>query len=269
MSPYVAFNMLIRCASLMLFILAPGFAEAGGGPGGHHHGGSPGHHGHPGGLPIPYGIAPGGYFPIVIVPPIATNYVPPPIVMPPRGGGLMLPNPANTPPARLVSSPARAKAQASKAEGYVNLGDNLFRAKNYHRAEQRYTQAAEANPASATPHIRLAQISMIRGDYAEAAAEFRAAMSAEPGWLVNAVDVQRIFGEPADFAQALGKLETHLQASPGDRDGWLVLGAEWFLSGRTRQAADVFTRLNDRKPDSTLAAFLDATSPDAIPRDAR
>jgi len=41
------------------------------------------------------------------------------------------------------------------------------------------------------------------------------------------------------------------------------------LSGRARQSADVFTRLNDRKPDATLAAFLDATSPDAMPRDAR
>jgi hypothetical protein len=269
MSHRIVSHVLMHCACIPLFVLAPGLAKAGGGHGGHHNDGGSGHHGHQGGIPIPYGFAPGGYYPIVVMPPIATNYVPPPIVMLPRSGGLMLPNPANTQPARLVSSPARAKAQASKAEGYVSLGDNLFRAKNYHRAEQRYTQAVDANPASATPHIRLAQISLIRGEYAEAAAEFRAAMLAEPGWLVNAGDVQRIFGEPADFAQALGKLETHLQASPGDRDGWLVLGAEWFLSGRTRQAADVFTRLNDRKPDSTLSAFLDATSPDAIPRDAR
>ena len=58
------------------------------------------------------------------------------------------------------------------------------------------------------------------------------------------------------------KLETHLQANPDDRDAWLVLGAEWFLSGRTTKAADVFRRLNDpnRKPDVALAAFLDASN---------
>jgi cytochrome c-type biogenesis protein CcmH/NrfG len=127
-------------------------------------------------------------------------------------------------------------------------------------------QAVRANPQSATPHVRLAQLALVRGDYVEAAEEFRFASTAEPGWLINAVDVQSLFGEPADFADALAKLETHLQATPTDRDGWFVLGAEWYLSGRTRQAADVFTRLNDRKPDATLASFLDATTPDAISR---
>jgi tetratricopeptide (TPR) repeat protein len=184
---------------------------------------------------------------------------------------MMLPTPPPTPPVRLASASSRAAARtlAAKAENYVTLGDNLFRAGNYHRAEQRYVQAASANPGSAAPHVRLAQLSLIRGEYAEAASEFRAAMAAEPGWLQNAGDVQRLFPEPGDFTQALAKLEAHLQATPGDRDGWLVLGAEWYLSGRARQSADVFTRLNDRKPDATLAAFLDATTPDAMPRDAR
>ena len=156
--------------------------------------------------------------------------------------------------------------EPARSDNYVNLGDNLFRAGNRHRAEQRYTQAARLNPNSARPHVRLAQVALARGDYTEAAEEFRAATTAEPGWLINATDVQALFGEPGDFAQVLAKLETHLQATPNDRDGWLVLGAEWYLSGRARQAADVFTRLNDRKPDATLASFLDATTPDAMAR---
>jgi hypothetical protein len=49
---------------------------------------------------------------------------------------------------------------------------------------------------------------------------------------------------------------------PEDRDAWLVLGAEWYLSGRSARAADVFQRLNDptRRPDIALSAFLEATS---------
>ena len=42
-------------------------------------------------------------------------------------------------------------------------------------------------------------------------------MTAEPGWLVNAVDIQSVYGEPADFAKVIAKLETHLQKMPNDR----------------------------------------------------
>lgn len=210
--------------------------------------------------PVIVGV--GGFFLPTYLP------VPVPVPVAPVGGGLMLPAPSA--PAVAVGPAARPKVkpEPSKSEGYVTTGDNLFRAGNTHRAEQRYLQAVRANPLSAKPHVRLAQLAIVRGDYQEAAEEFRAASTVEPGWLINATDVQALFAEPADFAKALAKLETHLQATPNDRDGWLVLGAEWYLSGRTRQAADVFTRLNDRKPDATLAAFIDATTPDPAPRPA-
>jgi len=72
-------------------------------------------------------------------------------------------------------------------------------------------------------------------------------------------DIQSIYAEPADFARHVAKLEAHLQTHPEDRDGWLMLGALWYLSGRTQKAADVFLRLSDRKEDPTLRAFLSAT----------
>ncbi len=103
---------------------------------------------------------------------------------------------------------------------------------------------------------------MVRGQYAAAADRLREAETAQPGWIINAPDIQALYGEPTDFASNVAELETHLQANPDDRDAWLVLGAEWFLSGRTTKAADVFKRLNDpnRKPDVALAAFLDASN---------
>ena len=45
----------------------------------------------------------------------------------------------------------------------------------------------------------------------------------------------------------------------GDRDARLVLGAQLYLSGRTERAAEVLRDLTDRKPDPTLAAFLNAS----------
>ena len=93
--------------------------------------------------------------------------------------------------------------------------------------------------------------------------------------LQDLVDLRAIRERPADhsrdatlqargssrFGPKIAKLESRVLSEPGDRDAWLVLGAELFLSGQTRRAADVFLRLTDRKPDGAIAAFLDAASP--------
>ena len=119
-----------------------------------------------------------------------------------------------------------------------------------------------AAPDLAAPRVHLAQVAIARSNYSEAASRLREAETAQPGWIVTAPDVQSIFGEPTDFTRQIARLESHVQTHPEDRDAWLVLGAEWFLSGRTARAADVFKRLNDpaRRSDVALAAFLDASN---------
>jgi thioredoxin-like negative regulator of GroEL len=139
----------------------------------------------------------------------------------------------------------------------------LFRSGNVHRAAERYQQAVRADANLAAPHVGLAQVAISRGQYAEAASEFGLALEAQPNLLTRAPDVQALYGEPGDFARMISRIESHLQANPTDRDAWFVLGAQWYLSGRTRKAADVFLRLTDRKADTTLSAFLDASTPAA------
>lgn len=141
----------------------------------------------------------------------------------------------------------------------MELGDRLFRAGNYARAADRYEQSVRADPDRAGPRARLAQVALVRGKYQDAANKLREAQTAEPGWLATADDLRAIHPEPAEYARLVAKLEAHLQAQPEDRDGWLVLGALWYLSGRTQKAADVFLRLTDRREDPTLRAFLAAT----------
>ena len=197
------------------------------------------------------------------------SYVPPFLMMAPAGMGPLL-NPAPLPqgggmlagpmpppglnlgwPVPAPLDPAKArKPDPSRAAQLVTLGDRNFRAGNLHREAERYTQAVSADPSAAMPRVRMAQVAVNRGQYAEAANHYRDAMVAEPGWLIHAPDVQAIYGEPADFAKQIARLETHLQADPQDRDGWFVLGAQWYLSGQTRKAADVFLRLTDRKADA-------------------
>jgi hypothetical protein len=148
----------------------------------------------------------------------------------------------------------------------ITLGDRLFRAGNLSRAAERYEGAIKAEPTKAIARVRAAQVAIARGRFADAAERLREAETVEPGWIARAPDIQSLYLEPADFARQISKLEDHLQAQPNDRDAWLVLGAELFLSGRTRRAADIFLRLSDRREDPTLAAFLDATRPRVVDR---
>jgi tetratricopeptide (TPR) repeat protein len=178
------------------------------------------------------------------------------------GGGLNLP----MPPAGLVNQGQVARLRQTnpaKAKELTEIGDRSFRGRNIKRAEDKYKLAIKADLTSPIPHVHLAQVSVARGNYAAAADHLRDAVTvaADGTWLINAPDIQAIFGEPGDFARQLAKLESHLQANPNDRDAWFVLGAETYLSGRTRQAYDVFQRLTDRRPDEALTAFLDASRP--------
>jgi len=180
-------------------------------------------------------------------------------------GAASLPTAPAPPPAmiRPVSVERRRvakKADRDRAELLTTFGDRMFRIGNHGRAEDRYEQAAKLNPFPAAPRMRLAQLALVRERYALAADLLREAETAEPGWIAAAKDVQSLYAEPADFARHVAKLEAHLHKDPLDRDAWLVLGAQWYLSRREARAADVFRRLDDprRKPDVALAAFLDA-----------
>lgn len=265
--------------------------------GGHHHHGSAGQGGATGPAVIsyaptavlvwgPYGPVP--YAPSLFVtsggfPPMVPYAAPPVGYVPgPMGARLMNPGPIDpTLPAfggmagvgraparvdlaslRRPGPNARGITLSERASELLTFGDRHFRAGDLVHADRRYRQALEAAPFSAIPRVRLAQLEVVRGDYREASELIREAIIAEPDWLPRARDIQAIYAEPAAFHDALGRLEAHLQADPGDRDAWLVLGAELYLSGRTERAADVFLRLTDRKPDAALAALLDAATPE-------
>lgn len=200
---------------------------------------------------------PGGFGPIMRPGPVVFERGP---VAPPPPPG-WFPDVARRPAADKVDPPSRAK-DTNRSAQLVIIGNRLFRGNNVKKAEERYLQATRFDPSSAAPLVGLAQVALVREQYAEAAARLREAETAQPGWMAKAPDIQAVYGEPGDFARRLSRLESHLQVHPDDRDAWLVLGAEWFLSGRTGRAADVFLRLNDprRKPDIALSAFLHATN---------
>lgn len=278
----------MHCLGVTLLLFVPGVSNAQHGLS--HHGGGSGHH-HPAGAQLaavgggyggfytwPYfAVSPFGgygYYPGSMMGPGGFGYapygwMPPP--MPVRGPAVVAP-PLNVfdQPGRGGNPPAVAPGDAGRANQQMTLGDRLFRAGNLKKAEERYLQASRAARDMAEPFVRLAQIAIVRGNYTAAANRLRDAETAKPGWIETASDIQSIYGEPAEFNRQIARLESHVQIHPDDRDAWLVLGAQWFLSGRTDRAADVFLRLNDpnRKADIALNAFLDASN-QAKPKDDR
>jgi hypothetical protein len=247
-SSYSTFTGSASNASQSLGINFPGFGSSVGSSGGIV---SP--------SPIAIGAVGGwAYYPVYQPQPII-QILPVPVAEQGRGG-LMLP----MPPRQLVE-PAAARprrANPARAREQLELGDRSFRGGNTKRAEERYVLASKADTAAPLPHVHLAQVSLVRKDYANAADRIRTAVASAQGsaWLANAPDIQAMYAEPGDFARHMARLESHLQTNPGDRDAWFVYGVEWYLSGRTQQAADAFQRLTDRRPDEALSAFLDAAN---------
>lgn len=199
-----------------------------------------------------------GYFPV----PMSLPYQIPIQAGQVGPGGLMLPHPHGQMTTTRAVTHRTPPADPARATSYQELGDRAFRGSNYKKARERYLVAAKADSQSPSPHVRLAQVSLVRSDFAEAADHLRDAVSSTngPGWLIDHADIQKLYVEPRDFARQIAKLESHLQKHPGDRDAWFVLGAEQHLSGRSKAASDIFLRLTDRQPDEALAAFLDAAT---------
>ena len=177
-------------------------------------------------------------------------------------GGLMLPHMLATSPRPPAVPASLRRVDPARATELTEVGDRSFRGGNYRRAEERYHLAARANPDSPTPHIHLAQVAIVRGDYNLAAGHFRTAVATTPGagWLLEAGDIQAMYGEPEDFRKRIARLESFLQTHPDHRNAWFVLGAEQFFSGHPRVAVDAFLRLRDRPADEALAAFTDAAT---------
>ncbi len=290
----------MHCLGVAILLLAPGNTRAQHGGGGHMHGGGGGpmvygggHHHGMGGLPLAavgpgygyagYGVAGFGYGlpPIFVGGGYYSSYNP--ALMPwafngfgPGSGMMSPPMPVRGPRVLAppqpgaawpngngnVVKPTATRNDPARAAQLLKFGDRLFRAGNLKKAEERYLQALHVASNQAAPHFRLAQIALTRGHYAAAANRLRDAETAEPGWVLTAPDVQSLYGEPTEFAQQVARLESYVQAHPDDRDAWLVLGAQWLLSGRTGRAADVFLRLDDphRKRDVALSAFIIASN---------
>ena len=170
--------------------------------------------------------------------------------------------PQEAPPRLAVSEASRSrKADPAGPASWSRSATASYARTTFIARPSGTSRRSGADPSSATPRVRLAQVAFIRGQYSEAANRFREAMTTEPGWLINAPDIQSIYGEPSDFAKLIAKLESHVQAHPNDRDAWFLLGAQWYLSGQSRKASDVFLRLSDRQGDPALTAFLDASTP--------
>ena len=179
-------------------------------------------------------------------------------LMPPPPPGFLGPN------GGIAGNKAKAKPSDPVRSGQLTtLGDRLFRAGNLKKAEERYLQAMRVAPT--WPHRVSGWLrSPLRGATTPTQpTRLREAETAEPGWIVNAPDIQTIYGEPTEFARQFGAARD-LSCRPiptTAMDGW-----SWepnCFSRVERQRPPTSSRgstIPNRKSDVALAAFLDASN---------
>ncbi len=124
-----------------------------------------------------------------------------PSLMPGRGPLLPPPPPGRLAMDRNIRRANLKAADPARSEQLATVGDRLFRAGNLKKAEERYQQAIRAAPNLAKPRFRLAQVAMMRGQYAIAAERIRDAETAQPGWMITATDIQSLYARASRFRQ--------------------------------------------------------------------
>lgn len=187
---------------------------------------------------------------------VAPTYVPVPTPFP-----VAVPTPVEAPEINVNKKnenlrPVGANRDILKERDQIQRGDRLFKAGKPGPASERYKQAIKANPDSFQARLRLSEVSFSKGDYADAASWIHEAIAADPVGLEKHANVEAMFAEPDDFKDAIDRLETHLQAKPEDRDGWMVLGVQHLLTGHPDRASDAFLRLDPDRADPTLRALM-------------
>ena len=178
------------------------------------------------------------------------------------GSGLAAPNmpPGFFPDASPQAGPAPAvRRDPARASASTSMGDKLARTGNIAAAVARYEQAAKADPVGAGPRLRLAEVAVRRARYADAAKRIRAATAADPHWAAAPPDLAAMYAGDAELAGVTAKLQTFVDAHPGDRDARLVLGVQHLVTGHSAEAAASFQALGGQRPDPTLAALMATT----------
>jgi tetratricopeptide (TPR) repeat protein len=120
----------------------------------------------------------------------------------------------------------------------------------YEQAAASYRRALETDPGFAPARLALIQAELNRGNRDAALAEAKKAAADMP----TSPDLQLLIGEitlrKGDYADALGYLERAMKGLPGNADGWALLARAYHFSRRFDEAAEAYGRAVELQPQN-------------------
>jgi tetratricopeptide (TPR) repeat protein len=113
-----------------------------------------------------------------------------------------------------------------------------------------YRRALQNDPGFAQGRLALIQAELNRGNRDAALAEAKKAAADMP----TSPDIQLLIGEMSvrkgDFAEALGYLEKAMKGLPGNADGWALLGRSYHAVRRYDEAAEAYGKAVELAPQN-------------------
>jgi predicted O-linked N-acetylglucosamine transferase (SPINDLY family) len=120
-------------------------------------------------------------------------------------------------------------------------------------AYARLITAAKAAPTDGGPHFHLGEVARIRGNIAEAMAEYQLAIQLSPQLLVAYQSLGEVLLQQGRAAQAVAPLTALVQRAPHLSGAWLLLGQALLALHRRADAADVFRHIVQLVPQNVQA----------------
>ena len=144
----------------------------------------------------------------------------------------------------------------------LDRGLDLFRQGSYGQAARAFAAAAEKNHEDAASRIHAAQSLMAVGMYEQAMMHVRRAFELQPLLMQLPMDLASDYADRTDYRKQLGRLATHVEAHPQDREAAVLLAYERFFSADPRTASKAIKRIRPlAKSDGFVRKLLAAAAP--------
>jgi tetratricopeptide (TPR) repeat protein len=155
-----------------------------------------------------------------------------------------------------------------RAQRYLELGDQHFRAGRFTEAQQRYRKASTIAPDSAAAQFRIGWSHLAAGRYGLAARAMRGGLAIDPAWAKSGFTLAELYGDRADEKDAHREaLAQAIEAAPHDADLVFLLGVHLYFDGRADRAAPFLERAQQLLGGQMgwLAAFVRSLEKQAEP----
>ncbi|MBI5362405.1 MAG: tetratricopeptide repeat protein [Planctomycetes bacterium] len=136
-------------------------------------------------------------------------------------------------------APNDADASGELTKVWVDKGDAAWREGRYADAVYAYARAVDSSPDDGVYHLILADALFATGEYHYAAYSLRRALELDPDLLQTTLDKRNLYPDPTEFDKQLAVLEQYVADHPIDDEARLLLAANYLLSKKPAQCADV------------------------------